>query len=61
MGGIQQCVKDVLRIAYETEDFSQARRASSNCSKSPASEAAHQVCPYSRATHGNVAVETTLV
>jgi hypothetical protein len=25
MGGIQQCVKDVLRIAYETEDFSQAK------------------------------------
>jgi organic hydroperoxide reductase OsmC/OhrA len=24
-------------------------------------EAAHQVCPYSRATHGNIAVETTLV
>ena len=24
-------------------------------------EAAHQVCPYSRATHGNTAVETTLV
>ena len=24
-------------------------------------EATHQVCPYSRATHGNVAVETTLV
>ena len=24
-------------------------------------EAAHQVCPYSRATHGNVTVETTLV
>ena len=24
-------------------------------------EAAHQVCPYSRATHGNVAVETKLV
>jgi hypothetical protein len=23
-------------------------------------EAAHEVCPYSRATHGNVAVETTL-
>jgi Ohr subfamily peroxiredoxin len=23
-------------------------------------EAAHQVCPYSRATHGNIAVETTL-
>jgi Ohr subfamily peroxiredoxin len=22
-------------------------------------EAAHQVCPYSRATHGNIAVETT--
>jgi crotonobetainyl-CoA:carnitine CoA-transferase CaiB-like acyl-CoA transferase len=22
---------------------------------------AHQVCPYSRATHGNIAVETTLV
>jgi hypothetical protein len=25
MGRIQQCVKDVLRIAYETEDFSQAK------------------------------------
>jgi osmotically inducible protein OsmC len=24
-------------------------------------EATHQVCPYSRATHGNIAVETTLV
>ena len=24
-------------------------------------EAAHQVCPYSRATHGNIAVETKLV
>src|SRR6476661_4624243 len=24
-------------------------------------EAAHEVCPYSRATHGNIAVETTLV
>ena len=24
-------------------------------------DAAHQVCPYSRATHGNIAVETTLV
>ena len=24
-------------------------------------EVAHQVCPYSRATHGNIAVETTLV
>ena len=24
-------------------------------------ETAHQVCPYSRATHGNIAVETTLV
>ncbi len=24
-------------------------------------EAARQVCPYSRATHGNIAVETTLV
>ena len=24
-------------------------------------EAAHQVCPYSRATRGNIAVETTLV
>jgi osmotically inducible protein OsmC len=24
-------------------------------------EATHQVCPYSRATHGNVAIETTLV
>ena len=24
-------------------------------------EAAHQVCPYSRATHGNIAVETRLV
>jgi lipoyl-dependent peroxiredoxin len=24
-------------------------------------EAAHRVCPYSRATHGNIAVETTLV
>jgi osmotically inducible protein OsmC len=24
-------------------------------------EAAHQVCPYSRATQGNIAVETTLV
>jgi Ohr subfamily peroxiredoxin len=24
-------------------------------------EAAHQLCPYSRATHGNIAVETTLV
>ena len=24
-------------------------------------EAAHQVCPYSRARHGNIAVETTLV
>ena len=24
-------------------------------------EAAHQVCPYSRATHGNIAVQTTLV
>src|ERR1700730_4285312 len=24
-------------------------------------EAAHQVCPYSRATHRNIAVETTLV
>jgi Ohr subfamily peroxiredoxin len=24
-------------------------------------EAAHQVCPYSRAAHGNIAVETTLV
>ena len=23
--------------------------------------ATHQVCPYSRATHGNIAVETTLV
>ena len=24
-------------------------------------EATHQVCPYSRAAHGNIAVETTLV
>ena len=24
-------------------------------------DAGHQVCPYSRATHGNIAVETTLV
>jgi lipoyl-dependent peroxiredoxin len=24
-------------------------------------EATHQVCSYSRATHGNIAVETTLV
>jgi organic hydroperoxide reductase OsmC/OhrA len=24
-------------------------------------EATHQVCPYSRATHGNIALETTLV
>jgi osmotically inducible protein OsmC len=24
-------------------------------------EETHQVCPYSRATHGNIAVETTLV
>jgi lipoyl-dependent peroxiredoxin len=24
-------------------------------------EATHQVCPYSRATHGNIAVETTLI
>lgn len=24
-------------------------------------EAAHQVCPYSRATHGNIAVETNLI
>ena len=24
-------------------------------------EAAHQVCPYSRATHGNISVETKLV
>ena len=24
-------------------------------------EATHQVCPYSRATHGNIAVETTLL
>jgi organic hydroperoxide reductase OsmC/OhrA len=24
-------------------------------------ETTHQVCPYSRATHGNIAVETTLV
>jgi lipoyl-dependent peroxiredoxin len=24
-------------------------------------EATHQVCPYSRATHGNIAVETKLV
>jgi organic hydroperoxide reductase OsmC/OhrA len=24
-------------------------------------EATHQVCPYSRATHGNIAVETMLV
>jgi len=24
-------------------------------------EATHQVCPYSRATHGNISVETTLV
>jgi organic hydroperoxide reductase OsmC/OhrA len=24
-------------------------------------EAGHMVCPYSRATHGNIAVETTLV
>ncbi len=24
-------------------------------------EAAHEVCPYSRATHGNIAVTTTLV
>ena len=24
-------------------------------------EAAHEVCPYSRATHGNIAVETMLV
>jgi lipoyl-dependent peroxiredoxin len=24
-------------------------------------EATHQVCPYSRATHGNIAIETTLV
>jgi osmotically inducible protein OsmC len=24
-------------------------------------EAAHQVCPYSRATQGNIADETTLV
>src|SRR3984957_18192331 len=24
-------------------------------------EAAHEVCPYSRATHGNIAVETTLL
>jgi Ohr subfamily peroxiredoxin len=24
-------------------------------------EATHQLCPYSRATHGNIAVETTLV
>ena len=24
-------------------------------------EAVHEVCPYSRATHGNIAVETTLL
>jgi lipoyl-dependent peroxiredoxin len=24
-------------------------------------EATHEVCPYSRATHGNIAVETKLV
>jgi osmotically inducible protein OsmC len=24
-------------------------------------DATHQVCPYSRATHGNIAVETTMV
>jgi lipoyl-dependent peroxiredoxin len=24
-------------------------------------EAAHQICPYSKATHGNIAVETTLL
>jgi lipoyl-dependent peroxiredoxin len=24
-------------------------------------EATHEVCPYSRATHGNIAVETTLL
>jgi len=24
-------------------------------------EATHQVCPYSRATHGNIAVKTKLV
>ena len=39
-------------LPYTNDDLISARRLV---------DATHQVCPYSRATHGNIAVETKLV
>ena len=56
-------VKAYLDRNYRVVATSRSIKPTSNADilAVPGDEAAHQVCPYSRATHGNIAVETTLL